>query len=238
MDFQTFLDTYDFPGSVVLLEGKREVSAEDKEKLIQLGQSLATYTRYMRFRSGNAAGADELFCQKIIEEQAERVEMITPYSTHRKKIYASDSITKYSIDEVDFAADPGLIYGSKLGNKNDKLIDSYAAGTRNRNTIKAAYLIRDTAKVLGTSEFKKANFAIFYDDLKKPKSGGTGHTMKVCEENGLSYINQTVWFEWLNTVPEIKLKGIHKRWQEDSLLGGERITLLPKTNVNSDQKSE
>ena len=75
-------------------------------------------------------------------------------------------------------------------------------------------------------EFKKANFAIFYDDLKKPKSGGTGHTMKVCEENGLSYINQTVWFEWLNTVPEIKLKGIHKRWQEDSLLGGERITLL------------
>jgi len=210
MNFQTFLDTYDFPGSVILLEGKRVVLAVDQEKLIQLGQVLVKYTRYIRFRSGNAAGADELFCQKIVEEQAERVKMITPYSTHRKKNYASESITKYSIDEVDFAKDPGLIYGSKLGNNNDKLIDSYAAGTRNRNTIKAAYLIRDTAKVLGASEFKKANFAIFYDDLKKPKSGGTGHTMKVCDENGLSYINQTIWFDWLNFVPEVKLKRIHK----------------------------
>ena len=66
MKFQTFLDTYDFPGSVILLEGKRVVLAVDQEKLIQLGQVLVKYTRYMRFRSGNAAGADELFCQKIV----------------------------------------------------------------------------------------------------------------------------------------------------------------------------
>lgn len=238
MNFQAFLDKYDFPGSVILLEGKRDVLEEDKHKLILFGELVVKYTRYMRFRSGNASGADELFCKKIVEHQADRLELITPYSTHRKKIYDSDSITKFSIDNVDFAKDTGLIYGSKLGNMNDKLIDSYVAGKPNRNTIKAAYLIRDTAKVLGTSEIKQANFAIFYDDLKNPKSGGTGHTMKVCDENGLVYIDQTIWFDWLNTVPEIKLKGIHKRWQEDSLLGGERLTLLSKTEDKPEDKSE
>lgn len=85
-----------------------------------------------------------------------------------------------------------LIYGSKTGTKNDKLIDSYAVGLCNRNTIKASYLIRDTAKVIGTSTIPKASFALFYDNVENPKQGGTGHTMKVCEENDVPFVDQSV----------------------------------------------
>jgi hypothetical protein len=40
MTLKTFLDRYDFPGSVVLLEGKREVKAEDAMLLEALGRNL------------------------------------------------------------------------------------------------------------------------------------------------------------------------------------------------------
>ena len=64
--------------------------------------------------------------------------------------------------------------------------------------MKAAYIIRDTIKVTGTSTIKTANFALFYDDLKNPKSGGTGHTMNICEMNNVEYVDQRIWMKWLN----------------------------------------
>jgi hypothetical protein len=39
---------------------------------------------------------------------------------------------------------------------------------------------------------------LFYDDLANPKSGGTGHTMKVCEIENVPYITQTTWMNWLD----------------------------------------
>lgn len=72
----------------------------------------------------------------------------------------------------------------------------FVNGKNNRYTIKAAYIIRDTIKVIGTRHIPPATFGIFYDDLTKPMTGGTGHTMKVCEQNKIPYINQTIWFDW------------------------------------------
>jgi hypothetical protein len=69
-------------------------------------------------------------------------------------------------------------------------------GDKNRYTIKAAYIIRDTIKAVGTENIKPAAFGIFYDDLKNPKSGGTGHTMNICEQNGIPFVDQSVWFKW------------------------------------------
>lgn len=71
------------------------------------------------------------------------------------------------------------------------------AGEKNRFTIKAAYIIRDTIKALGTEEIKPATFGLFYDDLDDPLSGGTGHTIKVCENNGIPVLDQRLWFAWL-----------------------------------------
>lgn len=55
------------PDAVVLLEGKRKVLPEDAEKLYQLGKMLAEKTKYMRFRSGNAGGSDEHFCNGVAD---------------------------------------------------------------------------------------------------------------------------------------------------------------------------
>jgi hypothetical protein len=223
MEFQKFLESYDKPGFIVLLEGKRVVSEDDQQKLLKLSAILLYHTNHMVFRSGNASGADELFCSVIMEHAPERLELITPYSSHRKKQSSHNQIKKYSIDTIDFVEEPGLVYGTKMGTKNDKLVDSYVSGDRNKNSIKAAYLIRDTAKVLGTSTIPKANFALFYDDLANPKSGGTGHTMKVCDEFGLPYINQETWFEWLKSVPPFPKGSIHSRWFMDDKMGLNRL---------------
>ncbi len=80
---------------------------------------------------------------------------------------------------------------SNLENRSD------IGGTKNRLTVKAAYLLRDTVKALGTQEIQPATAGIFYDDLTKPESGGTGQTMKVCKRNGIPVFNQNTWFDWL-----------------------------------------
>lgn len=197
MDFSTFKTLYDKPDSIVLLEGKREVLESDKEWLSRLSQKLINETQWMKFRSGNASGADELFCQTIAEMAPERLELVLPYATHRKKTFTSYPILKYSLDEMDMTNEPTLVYESKIGSKNDKLVDLFAKGDRNRNTIKASYLIRDTAKVIGSSTFQKSKIALFYDDLENPKQGGTGQTMQVCEKNGIEFLDQRIWMKWL-----------------------------------------
>ena len=61
MRFQEFVDMFDLPGAIVLLEGKREVREEDLAALVAVVRLLATKTKHMVFRSGNAQGSDALF---------------------------------------------------------------------------------------------------------------------------------------------------------------------------------
>ncbi len=63
--------------------------------------------------------------------------------------------------------------------------------------MNAAYILGDTIKAIGSKEIAPATFGIFYDDLDDPKTGGTGHTMKICEQNGIEVIDQRIWFKWL-----------------------------------------
>jgi hypothetical protein len=79
----------------------------------------------------------------------------------------------------------------------DKLVDQYVAGKKDRFSIKAAYIIRDTVKVIGTKDIPPATFGIFYDDLSDPVKGGTGHTMNVCRMNEVPLIDQKTWLDWL-----------------------------------------
>lgn len=91
-----------------------------------------------------------------------------------------------------------MVYHSKSNKKTEKLIEQYVSGNNNRYTIKAAYIIRDTIKAIGTNQILPATFGIFYDDLTNPQTGGTGHTMNVCIENNIPIIDQKTWFSWLN----------------------------------------
>ena len=196
MTLNNFLKKYDKAGSVVLLEGKRTVAEADKPKLVKLGFLLASRSKQMRFRSGNAPGADELFAEGVSWLDPSRIELVLPYERHREKqSFAYDTV---SIDELNLVREPEIVYASKKGTKTDRLIDSYVAGDRSRVSIKAAYLLRDTLKVMGSSEkgISPASFAIFYDDTANPKCGGTGHTLLVCERQNVPYLTQEVWMKW------------------------------------------
>jgi CDP-glycerol glycerophosphotransferase (TagB/SpsB family) len=195
MTLQEFIEKFDTENSIVLLEGKRKVLNEDSEKLIALGKLLASRTSKIIFRSGNAEGSDDLFSQGVCSIDQKRLQVITPYNGHRNK--QNLAYETFSLDNINFAAEDELIYQSKANKKTVKLIDDFVSGIKNRNTIKAAYIIRDTVKVLGTETIKPASFGIFYTDLNDPDSGGTGHTMNVCRLNGIPLIDQKVWFEWI-----------------------------------------
>lgn len=197
MTLEEFIEQYDREGSVVLLEGKRDVLPEDRPKLETLGRMLAERTKHIRFRSGNAAGADECFSRGVAEVNPNRLEVITPYAGHRQE----PGLAGYTIplDEVDLVNEPEVIYQTANNRRNEQLVRRYVDGNRDRNTIKAAYLLRDTIKVTGTgSGIPPASFGIFYDDLSNPGQGGTGHTMDVCRNKNVPLIDQLVWFHWLS----------------------------------------
>jgi len=195
MTLKEFIKQYDKEHSIVLLEGKRNVSEQDKEKLIELGRLLASKTQKMIFRSGNAQGSDQLFSEGVTSIDHKRLQVITPYTDHRKK--TNQAYETISLDDIEIAEEPEVVYQSKSNKKTENLIEKYIHGEKSRYTIKAAYIIRDTIKAIGTGEIKKATFGIFYDDLENPMKGGTGHTMSVCEQNNIPIINQKVWVKWL-----------------------------------------
>ena len=191
-----FLEVFDQPGSIVLLEGKRKVLAEDEDKLRILGALLARKSKHMRFRSGNASGSDELFSLGVAEVDPSRLEVIKPYASHRKAtLHGSKS---YSMDDVNLAEEPEVVYQSRQHPQMAGLVDKYVAQVRNRLTMKAAYILRDTVKVTGTlSGISPATVALFYDDLSNPMQGGTGHTITVCKNLLVPYCDQRIWMQWL-----------------------------------------
>lgn len=195
MDFKTFISEYDKEGFIVLLEGKRDVKEEDKDKLTSLGKLLSTHTQHMIFRSGNAPGADEYFSEGVTSLDKKRLQVVVPYSGHRQRTNSAGET--FALDEMDIASDPEILLQSKMNKKTEKLVDKYAEGGRDRFSMKAAYIIRDTIKALGTSTLAPANLGIFYDDLENPMSGGTGHTMNVCLQNNIPVIDQKTWMKWL-----------------------------------------
>ncbi|MBK9329707.1 MAG: hypothetical protein IPM95_10440 [Sphingobacteriales bacterium] len=195
MTLNEFINRFDNENSIILLEGKRKVLEKDKYKLIALGKMLASLSKKMIFRSGNADGSDQLFSEGVRSVDYERLQVITPYSGHRQRNnHAYETI---SLDDINIASEPEVVYESKRNKKMEKLIDQYVSGDKNRYSIKAAYIIRDTIKAIGTEYIKPATFGIFYDDLGNPMNGGTGHTMSVCLQNNIPIITQETWFKWL-----------------------------------------
>jgi hypothetical protein len=178
MTLTDFINHYDKDNSIILLEGKRDVLEIDKEKLIKLGELLVSKTTKMLFRSGNADGADYYFSIGVTSIDNSRLQVITPYAGHRSN--SNRAYETISLDEINITEESEVVYQSKTNKKTVKLIEKYVSGARDRYSIKAAYIIRDTIKVLGTHDIKPATFGLFYDDLDHPKEGGTGHTINIC----------------------------------------------------------
>jgi len=195
MELDRWIGRYDRRGYVVLLEGKRKVLPEDVEKLRNFGRLLAEETRHCIFRSGNASGADHYFSQGVADIAPERLQLILPFEGHRLNFQLP--VQSFSLDRIDVRTEDAIISQSLVNKKTAKLVERYLEGRRDPITMKASYIIRDTVKVLGYGDLGPAVFGFFYDDLSHPCSGGTGHTMHVCELNNVPLIDQSIFFNWL-----------------------------------------
>ena len=52
-------------------------------------------------------------------------------------------------------------------------------------------------KVIGYSEeFGPPVCGLFYVDLSDPEAGGTGHTIRVCRQQGIPVAFQDSWMHW------------------------------------------
>jgi hypothetical protein len=179
----------------VLLEGRRAISDLDASLARGFANRLAREFVSLRFRSGNAEGSDEAFSAGVAEVDASRLQVIAPYASHRKKVRYADAL--YSSPESLSTVQEAAITEATV-----------AATPRNANVVykrtgspklaaKAAYLIRDTMKVVGHSEeFGPPVCGLFYVDLSDPEAGGTGHTIRVCRQHGIPVAFQDSWMHW------------------------------------------
>ena len=122
-----FINTYDNPEVIVLLEGKRNVLEPDQEQLIALGKLMATSTKHILFRSGNAPGADYLFCKGVASVDPTRLQVIVPYKNHRQKENLAYSTV--SLEEINLLNEPEVVYESKSNKKPPRLLINLYRGT-------------------------------------------------------------------------------------------------------------
>jgi len=196
MTFKDFSDLISVATNpVILIEGRRTISPEVAESARKVAAFIAGRFPRLKFRSGNANGADEAFTAGVLEVSPERLQVITPYASHRKKqrhpLALYDSPESLSPDELEdiktrsIAATPG----------NKGLVNCYQRGGKLGS--QAACLIRDTMKVAGISgQLAPPTAALFCIDPANPEAGGTGHTIRVCRNAGVPVAFQDCWATW------------------------------------------
>ena len=181
---------------VVLLEGTRQVPETDKAKLSALGAFLAKQLPTAVFRSGNADGSDTLFARGVESVDPTRMQVVTPTAGHRKKNLHPENYV-VPLAKVSAVHEESLAYHTNEATPaNRRIIDK-------RNDVpqlkaKARYLLRDTLKVLGDpdNDLAPATAAIFYTKAD-PMSGGTGHTIRVCQQKNVPIFLQNDWLGWI-----------------------------------------
>ncbi len=194
---------------VILLEGRRSIPAADAVLAVRLGRFLASEFPYARFRSGNAEGSDAAFSEGVALADPTRLEVVVPYATHRKKARV-DGAAYVSPQEVDRLCEPELLQetmNATPANKN--LIAQY--GRSGPAASKAAYLVRDTLKVLGIDgRLSKPVAALFWVDLSDLEAGGTGHTIRVCRQQNVPVFFQDEWMQWLPPLEPVNYRKIQR----------------------------
>lgn len=183
------------PQPIVLLEGSREVPEVHRTLLVWLGALLAEKLPQARFRSGNADGSDSLFAEGVSSVDPSRMQVITPTAGHRKKNLRME-YDVVSLGQVSEVHEEELAYASNSATpKNASLMAKRKEIPR--LGAKARYLLRDTLKVIGDPEkgLAPANVGIFYTK-PDPMAGGTGHTIRVCQQEGVPVVLFAQWKAW------------------------------------------
>jgi len=185
------------PSGTVLLEGRRKISDEMAHQAEQVASWLSSEFPLMRFRSGNATGADEAFSQGVIEVDPSRLEIFAPTARHRAKSRHPD-VTYISTADIPTDELPQIESATKTSSpKYERLIDKRESVPQLKS--KANYLLRDTLKVAGSPslDYTVPVLALFYIDPADPDAGGTGHTIRVCRDFGIPVVTQLEWQHWI-----------------------------------------
>lgn len=184
---------------VILIEGRRSIPDDAAQFARRTSSMLASRFPRLRFRSGNASGADQAFAAGVIDVAPERLEIIAPYATHRAK--GRHPLVRYespeSLDGEEIEMVQSLTIDATPANKS--LIRCYGRG--GRAAAQAACLIRDTMKITGMHESERPALvapvaALFWVDPSAPEAGGTGHTIRVCRLRGVPVVLQSDWLNW------------------------------------------
>lgn len=183
---------------VILLEGTRHLPAEEHSMLANLATRLFHNFPQAVFRSGNAEGTDAVFANAIAALDPSRLQLVMPHAgmgrARRPAGAACFSLGLIPANELEILA----AHTREAGRDAGRLADFYLRGPDSRKTAtgsKAAYLLRDTLKVVGSPALGLAPAAlgIFRVNPDSPAGGGTGHTIKMCAGAGVPHFDQFQW---------------------------------------------
>ncbi|MCA0269286.1 MAG: hypothetical protein LCH53_08725 [Bacteroidetes bacterium] len=182
---------------VVLLEGTRGLSPENAPRLTDLAERLARMSPAARFRTGNAPGSDSAFAEGVARVDASRLEYVVPYPSHRSR-YRAPGSRLVALAEVEDGQLADLLQltreaSPQYGSFRTEMLDG-SANPKTRAT--ARLLLRDTLKVTGNSTWAVPVAGFFYVNPARPTTGGTAHTMRVCQVRGIPVYTQAVWGRW------------------------------------------
>ena len=197
-EFKNLLSSIAEP--IVLLEGSRDVKDEHGKKLVEFAAKLASVFPTAVFRSGDAIGSDSAFAEGVNKINASRLQLVLP---NDRKVKTQNQETRVSLEQLPPREKSKLIELTKRATPANKpLIEFYEKGLDGRARYQAQYLIRDTLKVAGSKKFKlhSATVGCFYVNSTKATGGGTGHTIRVCEQLNVPTVTQADWFQWLEVV--------------------------------------
>ncbi len=186
---------------VVLLEGTRKLPDADRASLVALGAKLARDLPEVRFRTGNAPGSDEAFAEGVCSVDRSRLQLVLPYREHRLR-HIAEGTYRIGLDELPRVAEEQAI------RETYRASPGYESLLEKRERIpklkaQSGYLVRDTVKVIGVpeSDLRPATVGIFYVNAQAPMTGGTGHTIRVCQTNEVPVVFQEHWMAWLTNQP-------------------------------------
>ncbi len=196
MNFNEFTKTVEsLEKPVILLEGSRNVFANDAEHLTNLAVRLAERFPQAVFRSGGASGSDDLFAQGVLRVNKDKMQLVLPKSKP-----SSDKTNTISFDDLPESEQEEIFTLTVKATPEYKgLVAFYKKKTIGRTYYKTQYLLRDALKVCGSesSKMRRANIGCFYVNSNKASGGGTGHTIRVCRLLKVPVIEQAEWLKWL-----------------------------------------
>ncbi len=196
-DLVAVLAKHEWP--VLLVEGIRALPDADRAAVVGTGRLLAERLPGVVFRSGNAEGSDTAFAEGVTAVDPTRMEyVITHEGMGRKRRHADGR--SVALDQLAHVGEgPIGEYTVRSSPDLKGLVAAYQArGAKGPVGAKAAYLLRDTLKVIGAPEIglSPATAGVFYVNEADPLAGGTGHTIRVCMERQVPVVFQVVWRTW------------------------------------------